>query len=249
MAAERRFDPISVPVEGDASKRRRVHRINCGNCSNSFDVSANTQCGSRSHEDLIKIMRRGGWEIGRKPSQDRCPDCASAKRRNIDNKHPAQKVVEMPVSQPNTPVEPPRELGVDDALIIAEKLTEVYAGRDKGYGDGWSDKLVAEHLSVPRDWVRQVREKRFGPAGDSEEVRAVLAEARAVSGDAARLLKATAEKVDLVENNRVQMRRMLAEADKAIEDIDKGLRDQLAECQRTLARVEKSVAAIQKVVS
>ncbi|PYF05006.1 hypothetical protein BJ122_102232 [Rhodopseudomonas faecalis] len=155
----------------------------------------------------------------------------------------------MPTVQP-APVkaEPPRELGVDDALIIAEKLTEVYAGRDKGYGDGWSDKLVAESLNVPRDWVRQIREKRFGPAADSEDVRAALGEARAVANDAATMLKAVSGSLDRLDVIKTQCAAMAAEAAELHATIDRQFRNQVGECSRTLGRIERGIAAIEKVV-
>jgi hypothetical protein len=59
----------------------------------------------------------------------------------------------------------PRELGREDRRIINDKLDEVY-GRE-AYKAPWTDAAVAKDLGVPRDWVVQVREQFFGPAGSN----------------------------------------------------------------------------------
>jgi len=115
------------------------------------------------------------------------------------------------VSQERPPVpsipaaaEPPPLMDVDAALTIRERLSEVYLDAARGYAEDWSDKAIGKTLDVPRDWVRQVRRKVYGEAsaGDSEDVRDVLREARDLSARAALLLddaqKATSPISDLL---------------------------------------------------
>ncbi|UYO50306.1 hypothetical protein KQX64_06950 [Rhodopseudomonas palustris] len=198
-------------------------------------------------------MTRAGWELGRNASRDFCPQCMAdirKRKRGADSRKGAEMAKDQEPSKTTaaaTAAPEPRALGIDEALVIAEKLGEVYVGKDKGYSDGWSDKRLAEDLNVPRDWVRQIREKRFGPAGDSEEARALLAEARVASADAALMVRAVAEKLDRLGAIKGQIATLANEAQTISADVDKRFRDQMAECSRTIGRVERSIANIEKV--
>lgn len=180
MGAQRHFLPVSVPAEVG---RRRVHRIVCAECPTSHEVSANTHCGSRAVEDLMRVWQRGGWTIGKNPSGDLCPACSSEKRKarraRTEPQMPSAEVIPMTSARsvpPKIEAEPPREMERDDRRIIFSKLDEHYLSADKGYSAGWTDKRIADDLGVPRAWVANVREEMFGPARDNEEIRAVRSE-------------------------------------------------------------------------
>lgn len=184
MGAQRNFLPVTIPAEAG---RRRVHRITCAECHTTNEVSANTHCGSRAVEDLMRVWSRGGWTIGKNPSGDICPQCSSEKRRarraRNETTMPSAEVIHMTSARAVPPnagvkIEPdkPVEMGRDDRRIIFAKLDEVYLSADQGYSKGWTDKRIAEDLGVPRAWVEGVREEMFGPARDNEDIRALRTE-------------------------------------------------------------------------
>ena len=226
MAAARRFDPVTVAVEGGG--RRRVHRITCSECPTTHDVSANTLCGSRSIDDLMKVFRRGGWEVGRNPSRDLCPDCASAKRRKP--KTPAMTAEVIPMST-KPAVEPPAQPTFEDRRIIIAKLQEVYIDEKVGYDRGWSDKRVGEHLGVPWKWVADLRDANFGPARDNDDVREAIEEARALKAATDAALVKIAATLKIVEEHGAKLtaeaaalRERQGKLDKRIADIEKAVR-------------------------
>lgn len=239
--ARRRFDPTTVAADAG---RRRVHRFACAECPAVFDMSANTFGGARAHEDITRTMGRRGWKLGADDRHDLCPDCAAARRKARRDAGAGGEKSKEPEMQ-NTSTAPaaaaPPVMGIDDALVIAEKLGEVYAGRDKGYSDGWTDKRVAEELGVPRDWVRQIREKRFGPSGASEEIRAAVDEARAGQRAAAELLEAVTKE-----------RRTLAALNKQVAEQIERFEAQWAARERAIAatidRIERRIIDIEKAV-
>lgn len=235
----RHFDPISVPAEAG---RRRVHRIQCSACPVHADISANTHGGSRAHEDLFRVWRRGGWEIGNNPSRDLCPDCV--KKRRQAGKQPAAeapapteaKVIPMPVAAPVTP-EPPRAPTFEEKRVINSKLEEVYLDERTGYSDGWSDKRVAEDLAVPRKWVEDLREANFGPARTNEEVKAAVEEAKALRETAQAAL---AESRRILASSRAVFSEF-AEASGRFEKIIPVLADEVSTLTRKIEAIEKAV--------
>jgi hypothetical protein len=66
--------------------------------------------------------------------------------------------------------EPPK-MGRDERRLVFEKLNEHYVSEAVGYGDGWSDKKIAEELGCPRKWVEDVREEMFGPVKVNNEAK------------------------------------------------------------------------------
>lgn len=105
------------------------------------------------------------------------------------------------------------------ADIILSKLVEVYGDEKTGYGDGWTDKRIAEHLGVPRAWVAKLREENFGPEGN-EEIRTTVAEAEALLTEI-RKIGAAAEPIV------AQIKALLTKAehiDKSLLQIKKDLR-------------------------
>ncbi|WP_336801677.1 hypothetical protein [Kaistia sp. MMO-174] len=239
----RHFDPITVPAEAG---RRRVHRITCGGCGATNDVSANTECGSRAHSDLLKIWRRGGWTIGPNPRRDRCPGCSSAHRRT--KRARAIPIPEVGMSTaPNEPApagngdgraaprlvsvaDIPRTPSFDDRRIINAKLEEVYLDEKRGYGPGWTDQKVADDLSVPRKWVEIQREANFGPARDNEDIREAVETAKALREQAEALL-----------------RDVRAEGER-IRAFGEALAERVAPLSSSIVAVDRRLAAIEKAV-
>lgn len=119
-------------------------------------------------EAVNKRAVQKGWRLGKKPTEDRCPDC-------IRREHPRKgNVVELKPTKPTaeTPSKPDR----DAKRIIFAKLEEVYVGEPHGYAAGWGDQRVAGDLHVPRAWVAEIRGEFFGDAKGNEEAEALLAE-------------------------------------------------------------------------
>lgn len=233
----RHFDPITVQAEAG---RRRVHRIKCSRCEAFADVSANTTGGSRAHDDILKIWKRGGWEIGNNSNRDFCPDCMSAKRaarRQPSKPEPTEMSPEplnaqvIPMPEPSRlPPQPPRQPSFDERRLILAKLEETYVDEKTGYGEGWTDKRVAEDLGIPRKWVEDLRDANFGPTRDNEEIRAALDEARTLRSDAQRAISDARREAGV-------LRARADELDKQIVP----LMERLGDVDRRLASIEKAV--------
>ncbi|WP_156373882.1 hypothetical protein [Rhizobium sp. Leaf386] len=69
---------------------------------------------------------------------------------------------------PLTPkAEPPKEMTRADRRIVNEKIADVYDDGAERYSLGWTDKRVADDLGVPIAWVREERDRYFGPEGSN----------------------------------------------------------------------------------
>lgn len=189
QAHGRRHDPISIPAEIGF---RRVHRIKCSECPVFQDISANTNNGSRAHDDLLKIWDRGGWHVGRQASQDLCSACQTKHR--LARKQPAQPKETAPMNASPTSIADiarrvasattePREMSFEDRRIILSKLQETYVDEKVGYGPGWTDQRIGQDLGIPWAWVSALREANFGPVRDNEEIRQFVEEGRAALAD------------------------------------------------------------------
>lgn len=161
------------------------YRLTCGACGTTGALG-NQSFGSLRATDVVpKKFTERGWEVGKRPQDDRCPGCvaaAEAKRRAKLVK-PAELAV-VPAS--------PREMQREDRRIILAKLNEVYLDEQRGYDNGWTDHRVAEDLGVPRKWVEELREQNFGPAGDNEGLRKFRDDVLALASRAAELEKQSA---------------------------------------------------------
>lgn len=181
-----KFKPTVVPHEG---KRLRGFMVECSYCGCSTSVALNTFAGSKDADEkqekaLERKFSQKGWKVSHS-SKPLCPGCFAKVRNAQKAKLKLVKDSEMAATLPtvgqehHTPESAIRQLGVDEAILISEKLRDVYAGAKVGYSDGWTDARVASDLSVPRDWVVQVRRKQFGGGlGDSDEIREILRESK-----------------------------------------------------------------------
>lgn len=198
------FQHTSIPHEG---KRLRAFKIDCAYCSTPSAVHMNTMRGMDDEQEQRLIRRKfeeKGWKVsGSKPL---CPSCFSKVRNAQKAKLKVVKETPMSVVAPIQSVE--RVLGVDEAILISEKLREVYIDAKAGYQDGWTDGRVARDLDIPRSWVVEVRRKQFGGgSGDSEEVREAVQEAKALLGQ-------VKEAGECVKSAVESLSRLLTKADK-----------------------------------
>ena len=138
---------------------------------------------------------------------------------------PAKKVADAPPSMTR-----------DDRRIIFAKLNEVYVDEKVGYSQSWSDQRVANDLSVPRAWVTEIREENFGPDGASEEVRGVVAQARA-------LVEETRKHIDDIERTR-QAIDDLSKRIAVIETTKGPLKEKCDRIEAHVSRVAKQVGLI-----
>ena len=119
----------------------------------------------------------------------------------------------------STEAEKPKEMGVEDRRLIIAKINEVYVGEDVGYSSGWSDKRVADDLGCPRAWVAEVRDYAFGPARDNEDVRALVAEVKALRETGEALERSAAEVTDRLVEVRGQIKALGKKADAVLKAV------------------------------
>ena len=192
-------------------RRVAVHRITC-TCGNTTTVSSSAGGNPLPPEVVAKHFRVKGWDVGDRDGADTCPDCIAAlkaERRKqrlklVEDKakdaqpedaldlaaETFEAMKEPPVAQPAQKIEPapaaPRVLTREDRRIIFTSINDVYLDADRGYKPGQSDKRVAEGLGVPVEWVSEIRDEMFGPAGESVEVRELLERIEALREEAQR---------------------------------------------------------------
>lgn len=191
MPAQRWYQPKSVPDPNVTQGFRRVHRFQCSACPVVHDIPIKFGAsGGLGAEILERQMKRAGWELGARPTKDLCQACAQAKRKKkIEKKGDVIHMAKYGAAGISVVTEnQPREMSRDDRRIIFAKLNDVYIDETTGYGNGWSDKKVAEDLSVPRAWVEEIREENFGPIQISEEAKEQIAELQKLERDANSLL-------------------------------------------------------------
>lgn len=147
----------------------------------------------------VAIFERNGWHVGKRPQDDKCPDCL--KKLGIEKKtmNPIMEAKLTAALAPKagdatevlaalTATNKPRDMSREEGRIIFAKIEEVYRDEKHGYQNGWSDHRVSADLNCPRAWVEQVRKQFFGPEGSSDEVRQVAEQARAYMAEASTLI-------------------------------------------------------------
>lgn len=217
---------------------QRALEFSCARCEATFahrPVHSGTD-EDREHE-VMTAAKRAGWATLKGPRKSFCPACvarAAATKARAQQETKTMVVTRKPAAVaapvPETAkAEAPPVLDVTAALIIQRKLADVYLDGARGYDGGWTDKRLAETLGVPRAHVREVRRLVYGQdaAGDGEDVREVLGEARALL-DAAKALHLAAVKV---ESGHAELQRLLID--------HKNRHDRL---ERRIAEIEKAVS-------
>lgn len=173
------------------------YRIRCRRCASVFERRARRYSGQPPdlEGEVLPEAKKAGWDVLHGAHRAMCPHCRTSQAQAKAKKEAKIMVAKMPTPVPLPPqidlppvkaapagkAEAPPSMDIDAAFLIRDKLGEVYLDAQRGFGEGWTDKRVAEHLTVPRDWVRQVRCKVYGAssAGGAEDFGPVLAEARA----------------------------------------------------------------------
>lgn len=144
-----------VPISyGD--KSTKAMQITCTCCGAVAYFPHQTGVNRKPPIAATQHFQNKGWVVGSNPRKDFCPVHASPAKRK------GQKAMADTVA---TIADKPREMSREDRRIINDKLDEVYA--KDAYKSPWTDAAVAKDLGVPRDWVAQVREQFFGPAGSN----------------------------------------------------------------------------------
>lgn len=153
MNLGRLFDEVTIPY-GDGNQTQAM-QIVCGcGCGAKAYFPHMTGTNRKPPSMAAKHFQNKGWLVGSVPKKDLSPQC---KRK------PKRKDTAMATTQPAA--EAPREMSREDRRIINDKLDTVYS--KDCYKAPWTDVAVAKDLGVPRDWVAQVRDQFFGPAGSN----------------------------------------------------------------------------------
>ena len=151
--SDRIFPEVSIQY-GD--KSTKAMQITCACCGGVAYFPHQTGINRKPPIAATQHFQNKGWVVGNNPRKDFCPIHASPAKRK------GQKAMADTVA---TIADKPREMSRDDRRIINDKLDEVYA--KDAYKSPWTDAAVAKDLGVPRDWVAQVRDQFFGPAGSN----------------------------------------------------------------------------------
>lgn len=175
------FSTQAIPVGDD--KIRRAHMvIRCSECPATDAVPTMSRGGAVSEPLLIRKFTERGWDVGRKASAHKCPDCRP--QRRAAGERPVLTVVCDQPQHQEAPVS--REMTFADRRIINAKLEEVYENDLVGYREGWHDARVAADLGTSVHWVEELRAQNFGPAEGNQ----LVAELRAEQAEMAKRLEA-----------------------------------------------------------
>lgn len=151
--SDRIFPEVPISIGDQFTK---AMRITCACCGGVAYFPHQTGASRKPPIVATQHFQNKGWVVGGNPRKDFCPVHASPAKRK------GQKAM---ADTAATIADKPREMSREDRRIINDKLDEVYA--KDAYKSPWTDAAVAKDLGVPRDWVAQVREQFFGPAGSN----------------------------------------------------------------------------------
>lgn len=189
------------PVRGGPGWKRRIEfpvvRLVDGEGKNSFAARITCgQCGSysdnpgRGNIDNEVFFERHGWLIGKNRDRDRCPACRrkSAQVRARSFGEVVKRVDEIMTNikqqaaqvSPEASHETSREMSREDGRLLSRAIEDHWDEQSTSYQIGWSDKRIADDMSVPVDWVKTIRERDFGGTGDEPGLALFLAEQIAV---------------------------------------------------------------------
>lgn len=175
------FSTQSIPVGDD--KIRRAHMvIRCSECPAIDAVQTTSRGGAVSEALLTRKFTERGWDVGRKASAHKCPECRPQRRPAAER--PVLTIVCDQPQHQEAPVS--REMTFADRRIINAKLEEVYENDLVGYRTGWDDAKVAADLGTSVHWVEELRAQNFGPA----EGNRLVAELRAEQAELGKRLEA-----------------------------------------------------------
>ncbi len=151
--SNRVFPEVTIKA-GD--QQVKAMRITCSECNAVGYYAFQTGHKRRPPIAAVQYFQNKDWVVGSTPRKDLCPVHAKPSRK---------KGMKAMADATAPAAEKPRELSRDDRRIVFDKINGVY--ENGGYITPWTDSAVAKDLGVPRDWVSQVREQFFGPAGSN----------------------------------------------------------------------------------
>lgn len=151
--SNRTFPEVTIKA-GD--QQAKAMRIACSECNAVGYYAFQTGHKRRPPIAAVQYFQNKDWVVGSTPRKDLCPLHAKPSRK---------KGMKAMADATAPAAEKPRELSRDDRRIVFDKINGVY--ENGGYITPWTDSAVAKDLGVPRDWVSQVREQFFGPAGSN----------------------------------------------------------------------------------
>lgn len=161
----------------DGMGPRMAYELACNDCRKAFVVARPQNYKSHSDSEMLaeRLVSReldsAGWSYKKNLRHLLCPSCQQARKTNQEN-----NIVELKKA------EPPREITREARRRIADLLETVYDVDAGHYTGEESDKSVAETLSYPRAWVKEVREALFGDHDRNEVDAQVSKEAAALEG-------------------------------------------------------------------
>ncbi|NTJ46534.1 hypothetical protein G6K93_05840 [Agrobacterium rhizogenes] len=149
----RAFPEVSITAGGQQVK---AMKIGCSECEAVGYFAFQSGHKRRPPIAAVQHFQNKDWVVGSTPRKDLCPVHAKLSRR---------KGTKAMADATAPAAEKPRELSLDDRRIVFDKINGVYG--NGSYIAPWTDGAVAKDLGVPRDWIAQVREQFFGPAGSN----------------------------------------------------------------------------------
>lgn len=186
----RRDFPVERRVDGDGNVSFAA-RITCGACGSYSDHAG------RGDIDNEVYFNRHGWLVGKNADRDRCPACRrkSANGRTRAFGEVVKRVDEImteikaakPQASPEASPDTSREMSREDGRLLSRAIEDHWDEGQTSYQMGWSDKRIADDMSVPVDWVKAIRERDFGGTGDEPGLALFLAEQIAVKREIAEL--------------------------------------------------------------
>lgn len=238
----RAFQACSVQI-GD--KRVSGFRLIC-KCGADVQMPRRTYKGrpddKREFEDVIHHFSRLGWVVGSGEKNDMCPKCANAQKR------PALTVV--PEREPE-PAKAQQQVvsetpDYSTAMVIIEKLKEVYQAPETGYFDGWSDASVAKDMGCCRAWVTTVRRDIYGKdsVGDNEDARKIAEEAKLLVKETLSTLH-KAEMAALESIRRMESI-MAADVQRAVREVRAEVEKATQTTRFKLDKIEKELIALNR---
>jgi hypothetical protein len=153
---KRSFKVVSRPDE--SGKPVWQAEIICAECGFTFHHSR------RGSLDDDVYFRNRGWEVGRTEGNDYCPECLGKR-----------KVVHMS-DHTKKPEAVKTEMSREDGRLIFKAIESRWDDNRERYQSGWSDAKIAEKEGVSVEWVKIIRERDYGGAGEDPELVDFIAE-------------------------------------------------------------------------
>lgn len=117
---------------------------------------------------FAQLAAKKGWLVDLKHGKHICPKHQTEKAQPMPKNTTPVESKPVFLNKPKTPS--PREMPVADRRRIFREIDDCYDESGGRYVMGETDETLANRLSVPWGWVKDVREENFGPAGPNPEI-------------------------------------------------------------------------------